>query len=207
MKIFSSTQKKLWELSNYKHFLLKHCPTLFNEVAGIGVLFLFQIIVLFFTVLSFFTVFLPDWKYLGFGITLFLGFGYYKWIKLSTSFFHKYLKWATFILISFVQALFSLFLSIPLFFYLFDNQISYQLLLMKGKLEFGFWDKIRLEPLGLYLSWFYESEGNIILTFCIAIFIMILFIFTAPYFLIFNNRKSLYHIFLNTYERKIYKQI
>lgn len=205
MKTFSSIQKNLWELSNYKHFLLKYCPTLFNEVAGIGVLFLFQIVVLFFTVLSLFIVFLPNWWYLGFGITFVLGFGYYKWIKLTTSFFHRHLKWAAFILISLVQALFSIILSIPLFFYLFDNQISYQLMLLKGRVEFGFWDKIQLEPLGLYLSWFYESEGNIILTFCIAVFIMVLFIFVAPYFLIFNNRKSLYHFFLTTYESKIYK--
>ena len=51
----------------------------------------------------------------------------------------------------------------------------------------GNFEQLWLMPLGLYKSWFVETEGKIILFICIAILIMIAFVFITPYFLIFKK--------------------
>ncbi|MBB6682277.1 hypothetical protein H4O20_12560 [Aequorivita sp. 609] len=69
-------------------------------------------------------------------------------------------------------------------------------------MNLGFWEQFSLRPYGLYLSWFSESEGTIILIFSLAIFTMVLFISIAPYFLILRDRKSVYQSILKIYEER-----
>jgi hypothetical protein len=59
--------------------------------------------------------------------------------------------------------------------------------LKTGEMTLGNFDQLWLMPMGLYKSWFVEKEGKVILFICIAILIMIAFIFITPYFLILKT--------------------
>lgn len=199
---YSLLQKKLWKIGGYKAFALKHCPILYNEIAGIGALFTFQLIIVFFSTIAFSSVFKIDWLLFGIplGIINVLIFNF--WSKLLLKFIHRYLNWGALILICLLKSIFSLIISLPFILFLFESQALYQLLLIKGKINLGFWEQFSLKPYGLYLSWFSESEGTIILIFSFAIFIMVLFISIAPYFLILRGRKSVYQSILKIYEER-----
>lgn len=199
---YSLLQKWLCKNSGYKAFVMKYCPILYNEVAGIGALLVFQLIIVFFSTLAFSSVFKIDWLFFGtlLGIINVSIFNF--WTKLLLKFIHRYLNWGMIILISFFKLIFSVVVSLPFILFLFENQALYQLLLIKGKLNLGFWERFSLKPYGLYLSWLSESEGTIILNFSLAIYIMVLFITIAPYFLILKGRKSVYQSILKIYEEK-----
>lgn len=199
---YSLLQKELWEISGYKAFALKYCPILYNEIAGIGALFTFQLTIVFFSTIAFSSIFKIDWLIFGIplGIINVLIFNF--WSKFLLKFIHRYLNWVALILICLLKFIFSIIISLPFILFLFESQTLYQLLLIKGKINLGFWEQFTLKPYGLYLSWFSESEGTIILMFSLAIFTMVLFISIAPYFLIIRGRKSVYQSILKAYEEK-----
>lgn len=199
---YSLLQKRLWKIGGYKAFALKYCPILYNEIAGIGALFTFQLIIVFFSTIAFSSVFKIDWLFFGIplGVINVLIFNF--WSKLLLKFIHRYLNWVSLILICTLKLIISVIISLPFILFLFENQILYQLLLIKGKINLGFWEQFSLKPYGLYLSWFSESEGTIILIFSLAIFTMVLFISITPYFLILRGRKSVYQSILKIYEER-----
>ncbi len=199
---YSLLQKRLWEIGGYKAFIMKYCSIHYNEIAGIGALLAFQFIIAFFSTIAFSSVFKIDWLFFGVPLGIINVFIFNFWSKFLLKFIHRYLSWGTIILICFFKLIFSAIVSLPFILFLFENQTLYQLLLIKGKMNLGFWEQFSLRPYGLYLSWFSESEGTIILIFSLAIFTMVLFISIAPYFLILRDRKSVYQSILKIYEER-----
>jgi hypothetical protein len=65
-------------------------------------------------------------------------------------------------------------------------------------------EQLWLMPLGLFKSWFVETEGKVVLFICIAILTMIAYVFITPYFLIFKNRNSNYTLVKQNYEQNFY---
>jgi hypothetical protein len=198
----SKIQQKLWALANYDCFLMQYCPTLYNKVAGIGVFFLFQMLIVFCSVVTAYYVLFPTYLILGWLLAIIATYVFYKWFKFSNNVHHSSVYIRTLIMPFCINLALALLLSIPFYLSLFEHQILFQLYLKTEKINFGIIEQLWLKPYGLYESWFVDNEGNIILFICIAIFILIAFIFIAPHVLIYTNRKSPYHLIKQNYVQK-----
>jgi hypothetical protein len=192
---------KLWRLAGYDPFLMDYCPTLYNKAAGIGTFFAFQLLIVFLSVITSFTVYFPNYLALGLPIGMLASFISYKWIDLLNRIHHKSHKLGILVAQLFFNSIFSLILSVPFCLFLFEHQILYKLYLKTGKFSFGQTEQLWLLPKGLYESWFLEREGILILAICIALFMFITFVYMAPYFLIFKDKKSNYTSVKLNYER------
>jgi hypothetical protein len=192
---------KLWRLAGYKPFLMEYCPTLYNKAAGIGIFFLFQLLIVFMSVIIGFNVYFPKYLLLGLLNGVLAIFIFYKWIGLLNTIHHSSDKIGILVAQLFFNFIFSLIISIPFWLFLFEHQILYKLYLKTGKLSFGKTEQLWLKPMGLYESWFLKKDGIIILSICIALFMVITFVYTIPYFLIFKDKKSNYTSIKLNYER------
>ncbi|MFV0155437.1 hypothetical protein OBJ99_10445 [Empedobacter falsenii] len=197
-------QQKLWKLANYDCFLMEYCPVLHNKIIGIGIFFLFQMLIVFASVLTSYKIFISNYLILGYLVATLATFIFYKWMKFLNEVHHTNPKTGIFVTQFFINLIFALILAIPFCLFLFEHQILFQLYLKTGKMTLGNFEQLWLMPLGLYKSWFVENEGNVILFICIAIFIMIAFVFITPYFLIIKNRKSNYTLVKRNYEQNFY---
>lgn len=197
-------QQKLWQLANYDCFLMQYCPAMYNKIAGIGVFFLFQMLIVFASFITAYTVFITSYLILGYLMATFATYIFYKWMKFLNEIHHINPKMGIFVTQFFINLIFTLVLSIPFYLSLFEHQIFYQLYLKTGKMALGNIEQFWLMPFGLYKSWFVQNEGNVILFICIGILMMIAFVFIMPYFLIFNNRKSSYTLIKHKYEQNFY---
>lgn len=197
-------QQKLWKLANYDSFLMGYCPVLHNKIAGIGIFFFFQMMIVFTSVFTSCKVFISNYLILGYLLATLATFIFYKWMKFLNEVHHTNPKTGIFVTQFFINLIFALILAIPFCLFLFEHQILFQLYLKTGKMTLGNFEQLWLMPLGLYKSWFVEAEGKIILFICIAILIMIAFVFITPYFLIFKNRKSNYTLVKRNYEQNFY---
>lgn len=200
----SKLQQKLWVLANYDYFFLKYCPALYNKIAGIGMYFIFQIIIVFFSILIAYSVFIPEYFFLGWLISILGTFIFYKWIKFFNNIYQNYNNIGVFILQTFFNLILALLLCIPFCLYLFEQQILFRLFQDTGKMNFEILEKLWMKPYTLYNTLFSENEGTIILLACLAVFILIAFVFIAPYLLIYNNRKSSYNLVKKNYEQNFY---
>jgi hypothetical protein len=192
---------KLWRLAGYSPYLMDYCPTLCNKAAGIGVYFLFQYFILFVSLVTGFIVYFPNYLALGAFVGSLAIFIFYKWIDLLNRIHHNNHNIGILTIHLFFNFIFSLILSTPFWLFLFEHQVIYNLYLKTGEISFGQSEQLWLKPMGLYESWFSESEGVIIFAICIAIFMVIAFVYTIPYFLIFNDRKSNYTQVKFNYEK------
>lgn len=192
---------KLWKLAGYNPFLMDYCPTLYNKAAGLGIFFVFQLLIVFISVTTSFKIYFPNYLVLGLIIGLIAIFIFYKWIELLNGIHHKSQKLGILFLQLFFNSIFSLILSLPFWIYLFEHQILYKLYLKTGKMSFGKTEQLWLMPKGLYESWFLKKEGIIILSICIALYMVIAFVYMIPYFLIFKDKKSNYTSVKLTYEQ------
>lgn len=197
-------QHKLWKLANYDCFLMEYCPVLHNKIAGIGVFFLFQMMIVFASVITSCKVFISNYLILGYLVATLATFIFYKWMKFFNEVHHTNPKTGIFVTQFFINLIFALILAIPFCLFLFEHQILFQLYLKTEKMTLGNFEQLWLMPLGLYKSWFVEIEGKVILFICIAILIMIAFVFITPYFLIFKNRKSNYTLVKRNYEQNFF---
>lgn len=197
-------QQKLWELANYDSFLMEYCPVLHNKTAGIGIFFLFQMMIVFASVITSCKIFISSYLILGYLVATLATFIFYKWMKFLNEAHHTNPKTGIFVRQFFINLVFALILAIPFCLFLFEHQILFQLYLKTGKMTLGNFEQLWLMPLGLYKSLFVETEGKVILFICIAILIMIAFVFITPYFLIFKNRKSNYTLVKRNYEQNFY---
>lgn len=197
-------QQKLWQLANYDCFLMQYCPAMCNKIAGIGVFFLFQMLIVFASFITAYTVFITNYLILGYLIATFATYIFYKWMKFLNEIHHTNPQMEIFVMQFFINLIFTLVLSVPFYLSLFEHQIFYQLYLKTGKMALGNIEQFWLMPFGLYKSWFVQNEGNVILFICIGILMMIAFVFIMPYFLIFNNRKSSYTLVKHNYEQNFY---
>jgi hypothetical protein len=192
---------KLWKLAGYNPLLMDYCPTLFNKAAGIGIFFVFQLLIVYVSVITSFNVYFPNYLTLGILIGVLAIFIFYKWIYLLNRFHHKSHKLSILVAQLFFNSIFSLILSVPFWLFLFEHQILYKLYLKTGKLSFGKTEQLWLKPMSLYESWYLEREGIIILSICIALFMVIAFVYMIPYILIFEDKKSIYTSAKLNYER------
>src|SRR5690606_6720985 len=194
-------QQKLWKLANYDCFLMEYCPVLHNKIAGIGIFFLFQMLIVFASVLTSYKVFISSYLILGYLVATLATFIFYKWMKFLNEVHHTNQKIGIFVTQFFINLIFALILAIPFCLFLFEHQILFQLYLKTGKMTLGNFEQLWLMPLGLYKSCFVETDGKVILFICIAILIMIAFVFITPYFFILKNRKSNYTLIKRNYEQ------
>lgn len=200
-------QHKLWKLANYDCFLMEYCPVLYNKIAGIGVFFLFQMMIVFASVITSYKVFISNYLILGYLVATLATFIFYKWMKFLNEVHHANPKKGIFVTHFFINLTLALILAFPFCLSLFEYQILFQLYLKTGKMTFGNYDQLWLMPLGLYKCWFVEAEGKVILFICLAIFILIAFVFITPYFLIFKYIKSNFTSIKRNYEQNFYKKI
>lgn len=194
-------QHKLWKLANYDSFIVQYCPPIYNKVAGVGTFFLFQMLIVFSSVNLACNVFVSSFFIFGLLISLIATFIFYKWMKFLNEIHHNSKQIGAFIIQFFVNLILSFAVSIPFCLYLFDHQILFQLYLKSGKMTLGSIEQLWLKPYGLYQSWLEGNEGNVILFICVAILIMVAFIFISPYILILKNKKSPYTLVKQNYER------
>lgn len=192
---------KLWKLAGYNPFLMDYCTTLYNKAAGIGTFFVFQLLIVFVSVITSFNFYFPNYLVLGLIVGLIAIFIFYKWIELLNGIHHKSPKLGILLVQLFFNSIFSLILSLPFWLNLFEQQILYKLYLKTGKLSYEKIDQLWLVPIGLYESWFLEGEGIVIFSICIALFMVIAYVFTIPYFLIFKGKTSIYVAVKLSYER------
>lgn len=197
-------QQKLWKLANYDSFLMEYCPVLHNKIAGIGVFFLFQMMIVFASVITSYKIFISNYLILGYLVATLATFIFYKWMKFLNEVHHTNPKTGIFVRQFFINLIFALILAIPFCLFLFEHQILFQLYLKTGKMSLGSIEQLWLKPYGLYETWLVGNEGNIILFICIATFLMIAFIFITPYFFILNNKKSSYTLVKQNYEQNFY---
>lgn len=197
---------KLWRLAGYNPIFMDYCSTLKNKVAGIGAFFIFQILILYASIITLFKVFFPEFLPMSFLIGGFSIIIFYKLIDLINRINHKITGITILVLQLFLSTIFSLLVSIPFCLFLFENQIGHQLFLIYGKSSFSKIEQLWLMPIGLYESCFLESEGVAILSICIAVFIIVVFVYSLPYILIYNERNSHYTLLKINYERYFKKQ-
>lgn len=199
--MIKNVNSKLWRLAGYNPFLMDYCPTLYNKAAGIGLFFLFQLLMIFMSVITGFKVYFPNYLALSLIIGALAILVFYKWIDLLNGIHHDSQKIGILVSQLFFNSIFSLILSVPFWLFLFEHQIIYKLYLKTGKLSFGKIEQLWLLPMGLYESWFLEREGLVIFSICLAIFMVIAFVYTIPYILIFKDKKSNYASVKSNYER------
>jgi hypothetical protein len=197
-------QQKLWKLANYDCFLMEFCPVLHNKITGIGIFFLFQMLIVFASVITSYKIFISSYLILGYFVATLATFIFYKWMKFLNEVHHTNPKVGIFITQSCINILFALILTIPFCLFLFEHQILFQLYLKTGKMTLESFEQLWLMPLGLFKSWFVETEGKVVLFICIAILTMIAYVFITPYFLIFKNRNSNYTLVKQNYEQNFY---
>jgi hypothetical protein len=197
-------QQKLWKLANYDCFLMEYCPVLHNKIAGIGIFFLFQMLIVFASVITSYKIIISSNLIFGYLVSTLTTFIFYKWMKFLNKVHHINPKTGIFVTQLFINLIFALILAVPFCLFLFEHQILFQLYLKTGKMTIGSFEQLWLMPLGLYKSWFIETEGKVVLFTCVAISIMIAFVFITPYFLIFKNRKSNYTAVKQNYEQNFY---
>jgi hypothetical protein len=197
-------QQNLWKLANYDCFLMQYCPDLKNKNAGIGIFFLFQMLIVFVSFNIAYHIVVSNYLIFGYMIATFATYIFYKWMKFLNVLHHTKPKTGIFIAQFFINLILVFMLSIPFCLSLFKYQILFQLYLKTGKMTLGNLEQLWLLPFGLFKSWFTAGEGNVILFICTTIYILLAVVFISPYFLIFTNRKSSYTLVKQNYEQKFY---
>ena len=188
----SKIQQKLWALAHHDVFLMQYCPTLYNKIAGIGVFFLFQMLIVFGSVLATYNLSVDVFQIAAWPLAI----G-------STYLFYKSLKFIAHIpfLVQLVLNLIGAFLlCIPFCLLLFEQEILFLHYTETGTVGFGLVEQLWLKPYGLYKSFFIGKEGYLIAFASLAMFVLITFVFIIPHILIYQNRNSPYHLLKKNYD-------
>lgn len=194
-------QKILWKLANYDAFIMGFCPTMYNNVAGLGVYFIFQILIVFISTCIAFSEFISLRIDLMFIIAILVTLIFYKWMKYFNGINHKMTEIYRFRFQFIFHFIMSFVWAVPYCLALFHYQILFNLCLKTGKVNVGGIEQIWLKPYGLFESCIDENGPNNVFFICLSITILISFIFNAPYILIFKNKNTYYSQFKNNYER------
>lgn len=194
-------QQKMWRLASYDPFIMQYCPVMYTKVAGIGVFFIFQLLVVFSSVFTAYKVFVSSYNIIGLLIGIMATILFYKWIKFLNNLVHEKSKKEIYAFLFIINICLAIALSTPYCLLIFDHQILFQLFTSTGKMTFGSLEGLWLLPYGLYKSWLVENEGNIILFICFTFFLLLSIILNTPYFLIHKNKKSSYILIKQNYER------
>ena len=121
-------QQNLWKLANYNCFLMQYCPSLHNKSAGIGIFFLFQMLIVFISVNTAYNILISSYLIFGYLIAIFATYIFYKWMKFLNEVHHTNPKIGIFVTQFFINLIFALILAIPFCLFLFEHQKYYSLL-------------------------------------------------------------------------------
>lgn len=205
MKKHSKTQTFFWKIANYNTFIMKFCDTSFNNVAGIGLIFFMQLIIVFFSGYSSALLFNINW-FLSITIGLiFLIFSFF-YIKFSTLFFKEDLNKNRLLILFLCSIIISFLICIPLLITIFQTQIEYVFYLNDSKLNLTYSNKIWKLPYGLYKVWVNTDTGIVVFIINLCLYMLLLFIFFYPYLLIFQNKNTLYCKILKIYEERFIQE-
>lgn len=199
--MYSTLQKYLWQLAGYDSFNMSYCSPLYNRIAGVGIYYLLQMMVVFAsTVLLYYNLF-PSYYWIGWLLACVVAFGFSKYTKLTNRVHHHYQSGKIMVNQFIISALIAFIIAIPFCVTLFQTEIIYHIYQKTGKLNIGIIEQAWLKPYGLYLSWLNDDAASVVIAFCSAVWIMLFFLFFMPYLLIFQTRKSLYYIIKKNYEQ------
>ena len=205
MKKHSKTQTLFWKIANYNTFIMKFCDTSFNNVAGIGLIFFMQLIIVFFSGYSLAILFNINW-YLSIIIgSIFLIF-FFFYIKFSTLFFKEDLNKNRLLILFLCSIIISFLICVPFLIKIFQAQIEYVFYLNDGKLNLTYSNKIWKLPYGLYKVWLSPNSGMVVFILSSCLYLLLLFIFFYPYILIFQNKNTPYHKILKLYEERFIQE-
>lgn len=205
MKKHTPIQSFFWKLASYNSFYMKFCSTSFNNVSGIGLIFLMQICITFFSGYLASTLFNLNWlinSLVGLVFVLFLFF----YIKYSTLFLSNTLRSNRLLILFFCSFITAVIVILPFLLKVFQSQIEYVFLINHGTITLTNTNKIWKLPYGLYELWFNEENDLLVFYVSSALFILMLFIFFYPYNLIYNNKTSLYYKIIKIYEERFIKE-
>jgi len=205
LKTYTRLQERLWKIANFDTFLMKFCPTLFNKIASVGLLYVFQLILILLTLFATSYAFFEQFWFIGGLLSPIITYQSYKLIIKSN---RKFQGNPTIegLIFRILILLFVAFIStLPICLLLFEQQIIYQLYLDFGGLEFSLWEIFWYKSEALYNFILTNSEGSIVLYFGLSVFILQFFIFIAPYILIFYFRNTLYYTIKRHYEHNFFR--
>ena len=201
MKI--SIKNILLRLANYNCFTLEYYPLLHNTFIGVGIFLIFQILLIFCSTLLITTISLSKYFIVGFGFSTLFSIIYFIWIKFSTKLLHNNILLKPILILHFiVSTLIILFTTLTFCLYIFDEQIIFQQFLSYGIINFEL-NNLYFFKAKLFFKLIFESDYNYIIASCFtALYILQLFIFSYPFYLIFSNKNSLYTLSKTIYEQK-----
>lgn len=191
-------QKKLLSIAGFDVSIVRYCGTQLNTSLSIGVFFIFQYIAIFISFYILFYDFIISNALASILFSLTISFLFRKMIRYFLVHFHQ--KFSTYLLVvillinililSIVASIFSL--------KIFESEIFYDLLL-KG----DYYGKYKItKHLYSLLYQIRETEtGFVIILFWVAIFLLLQFIFTKPYFDIYSTRRTIYYTIRKNYEQ------
>lgn len=201
MKKHTPIQSFFWKLANYNSFYMKFCSTSFNNVSGIGLIFLMQICITFFSGYLASTLFNLNWlisSVIGLVFVLFLFF----YIKYSTLFLSNTFSRNRLLILFSCSFITAVIVILPFLLKVFQSQIEYEFLISEGLLNITSSNKIWKLPFGLYKLWLNNENGIIVPFVSGSLFILMLIIFFYPYSLMYQNKTSLYYKIIKLYEER-----
>ena len=195
------TNKIFCLLSGYDTYIVSHCKNHNNLLFSVGCYFVLQIMIVCFSVYTLLSNFLlNNFIYLAFIASIFISFCFIKILVPLNKLFQKHLKVAVLFLYFFLNFLFVSFLVLPILLNIFNAEIAYQDLI-NDRHSITFVQNIINKLISFYEIANFEADSKIILFFSLSIYVIIIFVFTAPYFIIFYKRQTIYSIYKKIYER------
>jgi hypothetical protein len=205
--IGTNFRKYFWALGNYDFFFQDYCREIHSSIFSIGVFFLFQLLIVFNSVLTACVVFFPNGIVVDFLLAVVLAFLFYKWLEFVNKIQHNHPGIDVLIVQYFINFVCSVILSVPFGIALFEKQILLKVYLESGKSSIGKFEQLWILPLNLFESCVSDNNGGVILFICTAILAMTTFVFVIPYSMIYQNRNSNYSLVKKRYEQNFNEEI
>lgn len=200
-------RKYLWDLGSYDFFFQDYCHEIHSTIFSIGVFFLFQLLIVFTSVLTVCVIFFPNVIIIGYVLAVALTFLFYKWLKFLNKIHHNHPDIDVLLVQYFINFGCSVILSVPFGIALFEKHILLQVYLESGKSNIGKFEQFWILPCSLFENCVSDNNGGVILFICTAILAMTTFVFVIPYSLIYQNRNSNYSLVKKRYEQNFNEQI
>jgi len=200
-------RKYLWDLGNYDSFFQDYCREIHSSIFSIGVFFLFQLLILFTSIITACLVFFPNYIVMGYLLALVLTFLFYKWLKFINKIHHNHPGIDVLFVQYFINFGCSVILSVPFGIALFEKQILLKVYLESGKSSIGKFEQFWILPFSLFEICVSDNNGGVVLFICTAILAITTFVFVFPYSLIYQNRNSNYSLVKKRYEQNFNEEI
>jgi hypothetical protein len=184
---------------------MKFCDSSFNNVAGIGLIFIMQLSLVFFSGYVTAKLFNLNWILSGAIGLLFILFLLF-YIKQSTTFLKEDFNKNRVSLLFLGSIIISLIIALPFILKIFQIQIEYAYFLNEGEINLTNTNKIWKLPYGLFKAFLNKDNGVTVFTISLCFYLLMLSIFFYPYSLIFKNRNTLYYKIIQLYEKRFIKE-